>query len=112
MSTMRLHLYLLFVTCAAFRPSRRGEFAPNPGHSDSNLEEGDIAEQGNLPGSRTALNAFLKAPALWQRGRVPYRIETDEWEGVVEPVFLDGQIAKIRQALGQIEMEVPCIQFR
>ena len=110
--TMLMALYLLFGTSAAFRASRRGEFAPNPGRSDANLEEGDIAEQGNLLGSGTALNSFLKAPALWHRGRVPYRIENDEWEGEVEPVFLDRQIDQIRQALGQIEREIPCIHFR
>ena len=45
-------------------------------------------------------------------GIVHYRIEEDEYEGVVEPVFTDAQIANITTALEQIETEVPCIEFR
>ena len=102
-----------FAICGAFRPSRRGEFAPNPGGADPNLEEGDIAETGNPLGSGEGLNSFVTATArLWPRGIVYYRIETDEWEGVAEPVFLDEQVATIKQALRQIERGVPCIDFR
>ena len=46
---------------------------------------------------------FLQ-PCFW--------IATDEWEGVVEPVFLDSQIENITIALQKITDGVPCIHFR
>jgi len=63
--------------------------------------------------SGSALNSFLKpTTSLWPFGRVPYRIDTEEWGGVVEPVFWDDQIENITQALQKIETGVPCIDFR
>ena len=41
-----------------------------------------------------------------------FRFETFEWEGRVEPVFLDSQMANITTALDKIMQEVPCIKFR
>ena len=113
-------LVTLFATCGAFRPSRRGEFAPNPaGDADPHLAEGDIAEMedhhlGSGEGSGEGQNAFItETERLWPRGVVYYRIDTmDEWEGVKEPVFLDEQIDNITKALGQIENDVLCIDFR
>ena len=112
-------LVALFATCGAFRPSRRGEFAPNPaGDADPHLEEGDIAEMedhhlGSGEGSGESQNAFItETKRLWPRGVVYYRIETDEWGGVKEPIFLDEQVDNITKALGQIENDVPCIDFR
>ena len=81
-----------FAACRATRPPQRGAFAPVQDDSDTpNLIEGDIALPPNVQGSGSALNTFLKTTrALWPRGRVPYRIDTDEWEvGIQEPVFLD-----------------------
>ena len=101
--------------CRASRPPRPGAFAPVPDDLDTpNLIEGDIALPPNVHGSGSALNTFLRATrALWPRGRVPYRIDTDEWEvGVLEPVFLDSQIENITQALRKIETGVPCIHFK
>jgi len=45
-------------------------------------------------------------------GLVSYRFETFEWEGRVEPVFLDSQMVNITTALDQIMQGVPCIKFR
>ena len=104
-----------FMACEASRPPRRGAFAPVPDDSDTHhLIEGDIALPPNIHGSGPALNTFLKATrSLWPRGRVPYRIDTDEWEERIrEPVFLDSQIDNITQALRKIETGVPCINFK
>ena len=110
--------YLLlgvFATCGASRPPRRGAFAPAP-EIDSDtplLVEGDIAVTERSLGSGTTMNAFRTAQdSLWPRGVVPYRIDKDEWEGLVEPVFLDSQIENITHALQKIENGVPCIEFR
>ena len=98
----------------ATRPSQRGDFAPVPTVDyASHLIEGDIALPPHPLGSEAALNSFLKAKkSLWPRGRVHYRIEEDEWNGIMEPVFLDSQIANITLALRKIEAGVPCINFK
>ena len=63
--------------------------------------------------SGKALDAFLtEETSLWPRGYVPYRIDTFEWEGIVEPIFLDDQIANVTKALRQISKDVPCIKFK
>ena len=96
-------LVTFFAIYGAFRPSWRGEFAPNPaGDADPNLEEGEIAQMdGSLGsgegsgegGSGESQSAFVTGTErLWSRGVVYYRIATDEWEGVREPVFLDEHI--------------------
>ena len=41
-----------------------------------------------------------------------FRLETDVWDGVEEPIFSEAQIENITQALGQISGAVPCIEFR
>ena len=77
------------------------------------LVEGDIAVPQRHLGTGQPLAAFLTEPsALWPRGLVSYRIETFEWEGVVEPIFSDEGVANITQALGKIMRDVPCIKFR
>ena len=110
--------YLLlgvFATCGNSRPPRRGAFAATP---DINLDtphvvEGDIAVTERDLGSGSVMNIFRTAQnSLWPRGIVPYRIDTDEWDGLVEPVFLDSQIENITQALQKIQNGVPCIEFR
>ena len=110
--------YLLlgvFASCGASRPPRRGAFAPAP---EVNLDtplllEGDIAVTESSLGSGTTMSAFRTAQdSLWPRGVVPFRIATDEWQGVVEPVFLDSQIENITRAHRKIENGVPCIEFR
>ena len=68
-----LFFFGLLATSGAFRPSRRGEFAPNPGSYDPDLIGGDIVPD-TIPGSGASQNAFVKNKAnLWPRGRVPYR---------------------------------------
>ena len=90
-----------------------------PGHGKlpsvtPNLTQGDIAVPVSHIGTdEDALDAFVTdQKALWMTGIVHYRIEEDEYEGVVEPVFSDAQIANITDALQQIETGVPCIEFR
>ena len=114
MTVVYLIFLCFFAACRAFRPPQRGTFAPVQDDSNTpHLIEGDIALPPSLHLSGSALNSFLKATkSLWPFGRVPYRIDTDEWGGVVEPVFLDDQIENITQALQKIETGVPCIGFR
>ena len=70
----------LLATSGAFRPSRRGEFAPNPGSYDPNLIGGDIV----LDTSPLLQNAFVKNKAnLWPRGRVPYQTGLQKDKGRV-----------------------------
>ena len=89
----------------------RGNFVP-PQTSPS-LVEGDIAVPETHLGTGQALGAFLTEPTkLWPRGLISYRFEMYEWDGTVEPIFLDEQIENITTALGQIERDVPCIKFR
>ena len=77
------------------------------------LVEGDIAVPETHLNSGKALDAFLtETAALWPRGYVPYRIDTFEWAGVVEPIFLDDQIDNITLALGKIMTDVPCLKFQ
>ena len=65
----------LLATSGAFKPSRRGEFAPNPGTADPNLIGGDIVVD-TITGSGQLQNAFVKnKEKLWPRGRVRYRTE-------------------------------------
>ena len=65
----------LLATSGAFRPSRRGEFAPNPGSFDPNLIGGDIVLD-TIRGSGPMQNAFVKNKEnLWPQGRVPFRQE-------------------------------------
>ena len=110
--------YLLLgvlASCGASRPPRRGAFAPAPEVNPDTplMREGDIAVTESSLGSGTTMSAFRTAQdSLWPRGVVPFRIDTDEWEGVAEPVFLDSQIEKIREAHRKIENGVPCIEFR
>ena len=43
---------------------------------------------------------------------IPYRIETFEWDGIVEPIFLDDQIDNITLSQGKIMADVPCLEFQ
>ena len=92
----------------------RGEFTPAQDTISPNLMQGDIAVPvSHIGADEDALDAFvIDQKALWMTGIVRYRIEEDEYEGVVEPVFTEDQIANITKALEQIETEVPCIEFR
>ena len=116
-------LWLLgFIGLVGSNPSRvgkksghpRGEFVPAEDTLSPNLMQGDIAvPESQVGGEDGSLDAFVTdEKALWMTGIVRYRIEEDEYEGVVEPVFTDDQIANITKALEQIETEVPCIEFR
>ena len=108
-----LCLWFFTASCKGSRPPRRGAFAPVPPDFDtSHLIEGDIALLPHPLGPVSALNSFLKAKtALWPKGRIPFHIDEDEWDGNVKPVFLDSQIENITQALRKIETGVPCIDF-
>ena len=106
----------IFLLCflavpGAFDGSFRGRFIPP--QTTHSLVEGDIAVPDTHLGIGLALNAFLAQPsALWPRGFVPYRIETFEWNGVVEPIFLDDEIENITQSLTKIMTDVPCLKFQ
>ena len=92
-----IYLLLFFGKLSA---NFRGNFVP-PETSPS-LVEGDIAVPETHLGTGQALDAFLTEPiALWPRGFIPYRIETFEWDGIVEPIFLDDQIDNITLAQGE-----------
>ena len=98
-------------TTTKWRPPYRGAFAPVPVDNDtSQFLEGDIAP--NPIGSGSTLNSFRNdSAALWSQGRVPWRIDEDEWKGIWEPVFLDEAIENITNSLRKIEAGVPCIDF-
>ena len=92
----------------------RGEFTPAQDTISPNLMQGDIAVPvSHIGADEDALDAFvIDQKALWMTGIVRYRIEEDEYEGIVEPVYTEEQIANITKALHQIQTEVPCIEFR
>ena len=76
---------LLATSGRAFKASRRGEFAPNPGNADPNLIGGDILLDTS-PGSGPGQSAFVKnKDNLWPKGKVPYRTELQKaqltWTG-------------------------------
>ena len=88
------------------RSSSRSRITPT-------LIQGDIAVPEAHHGTGQELSAFLAQPsALWPRGVVYFWIETDEWEGVEEPVFTNEGLNNITQAHNQITEAVPCIEFR
>ena len=106
----RIYLLWFFSTPRGLSADFRGNFVPpqiNP-----SLVEGDIA----IPEThlRTGwLDAFPTEPSnLWPRGIIPYRIDTFEWDGIVEPIFLDDQIENITLAHRKIMTDVPCLKFQ
>ena len=106
-----IFLLWFFTTPGGLSANFRGNFVP-PQTSPS-LVEGDIAVPETHLGTGLALDAFLNEPtALWPMGFIPYRIETFEWEGIVEPIFLDDQIENITLALRKIMADVPCLMFQ
>ena len=106
-----IYLLVFFVTLEGFSANFRGNFVP-PTTSPS-LVEGDIAVPETHLGTGQALDAFLTEPiALWPRGFIPYRIETFEWDGIVEPIFLDEQIENITLSHQKIMTDVPCLKFQ
>ena len=110
-------IYILFanflLSCASVRPRARGEFPSTQGSLTPHLLEGDIAVPEHHLVAGTVQEAFLaNQTQLWPQGLVSFRFETFEWEGRVEPVFLDSQMANITTALDKIMQEVPCIKFR
>ena len=103
-------LLMFFATPGGLSADFRGNFVP-PETSPS-LVEGDIAVPETHLGTGQALDAFLTDPtALWPRGVIPYRIETFEWDGIVEPIFLDDQIENITISHQKIMTDVPCLKF-
>ena len=103
------------LSCESVHPRARGEFPSNQGSHTPHLFEGDIAVPEHHLVAGTVQEAFLANLTygqLWPQGFVFFRFETFEWEGRVEPVFLDFQMANITTALEKIMQEVPCIKFR
>ena len=104
-------LLWFFATPGGLSANFRGNFVPP--QTSPTLVEGDIAVPETHLGTGQALDAFLTEPiALWPRGFIPYRIETFEWDGIVQPIFLDGQIDNITLADQKIMPDVPCLIFQ
>ena len=81
------------VSCGSVRPSARGEFPTSQSSHPPHLLEGDIAVPEHHVVAGVVQEAFLASHTqLWPRGLVSYRFETFEWDGRVEPVFLDSQM--------------------
>ena len=100
-SSSVVYLLWFLATPGVVSSSFRGTFVPP--QTTPSLVEGDIAVPAAHAGTGLALGAFLTRPsALWPRGFVPYRIESFEWNGEVEPIFLDEQIENITQSLTKI----------
>ena len=75
-------------------------------------QNGDVALRLILKGNDST-GAYLKdTSGLWPGANVPWRIETFEWDGIVEPIFLDEQIENITRAVQHIQNVVPCFIFR
>ena len=108
-----IHLLAFFLTHdVSFAASHRQRSSSRP-RTTPTLIQGDIAVPEAHHGTGQELSAFLAQPsALWPRGVVYFWIETDEWEGVEEPVFTDEGLSNITQAHKQIMEAVPCIEFR
>ena len=104
---------VLFASCEGFNPSRRGEFVSRPDSPDSDhLVEGDIVvPESHLVGGEVQAAFVTDGAALWPKGFIPYRIETEDFGNGPEPIFTDPQIENITQSLQQICTDVPCIQF-
>ena len=102
----------LLIVHGALGAPFRGNFTYR--QSTPTLVEGDIVIPASYVGrGDEELDAFLADPELlWPNGFVPYCFETFEWEGELEPAFLDDQIENITQALGKISRDVPCIKFK
>ena len=104
-------LLWFFATPGGLSANFRGNFVP-PQTSPS-LVEGDIAVPETHLATGQALDAFLTEPTnLWPRGVISYTFETFEWDGIVEPYFLDEQIDNVTTALGKIMIGVPCLKFQ
>ena len=104
-------LLWFFTAPGELSASFRGNFVPP--QTSLSLVEGDIAVPEAHLGTGLALDAFLSEPtSLWPRGFIPYRIETFEWDGIVEPIFLDEQIENITLAHRKIMTDVPCLKFQ
>lgn len=79
------------------------------------IEEGDIAvTDDSTPLSGNTMNAFLvDKDKLWMYGRVSYRFEKRPLQdGTFEPWFSVDDEKMIREAIRQINQQVPCIKFR
>ena len=106
-----IYLLMFFATPGGLSANFRGYFVPP--QTNLSLVEGDIAVPETHLGTGQAVNAFLNEPTkLWPRGYIPYRIETFEWDGIVEPIFLDDQIENITTAHQKIMTSVPCLKFQ
>ena len=104
-------LLWFLATPGVFAASFRGTFVPP--QTTPSLVEGDIVVPETHFGTGLALDAFLTKPsALWPQGFIPYRIQTFEWNGKMEPIFLDDQIENITQSLTKIMTDVPCLKFQ
>ena len=113
--TIEADMLFLCLLCVFAIPGKvganfRGNFVPP--QTNPKLVQGDIAVPETHLGERCTEDAFLAdETSLWPNGFIPYRIETFEWEGKIEPIFTDDQISNITLAQGKIMAAVPCLKF-
>ena len=108
-----LHLLLPPSTSALYSPPSRGTFSPAVSTSSPYLVEGDMAVPSSHLSSSPAQDSFLQNPSLlWPGAVIYFRFERMEWDGVMEPLFLDSQKENITTAMERIEEGVPCFKFR
>ena len=72
-----------------------------------------MAKATSGPGEVEIKDAFVvDTDQLWAGAVVPYYIDHFEFNGTIEPLFLDEDIPKIISAMDLINEAVPCIKFR
>ena len=104
-------LLWFFATPGGLSANFRGNFVPP--QNNPSLFEGDIAIPETYLGTKQDPDAFINnSTKLWPRGYIPYTFETFEWDGTVEPIFLDDQIENIILAHQKIMTDVPCLKFQ
>ena len=108
-----LHLLLPPSTSALYSPPSRGTFSPPMSTSSRHLVEGDMAVPSSHLSSSPAQDSFLQNPSLlWPGAVIYFRFELFEWDGVMEPLFLDSQKDNITTAMERIATAVPCFKFK
>ena len=108
-----LHLLLPPSTSALYSPPSRGTFSPPVSTFSPNLVEGDMAVPAGHLSSSQARDTFLQHDnLLWPGAVIYFRFERMEWDGVMEPLFLDSQMDNITTAMHRIAAGVPCFKFK
>ena len=108
-----LHLLLPPSTSALYSPPSRGVFSPPVSTSSPHLVEGDMAVPASHLSSSLGRHSFLQSSSLlWPGAVIYFRFQLYEWDGVMEPLFLDSQMDNITTAMDRIAAGVPCFKFK